>query len=336
MINTVLVPTDFTIETEDLLGCIGELQHVGLKKVILLHVVDILKAHGLTPMFERNAKEKIGEYADFVREMELEAETLVVVGDVKRTIAEVAEREDVDLIVMGTTTPGIIRGKLLGRTTEYIVRKSKKMVLVEKYDALKEGKETYAKTCTATFSRILVPMDCSLEAMRAIRVLSSFAGMTREVLLVHVIENIKDLDFLEEQREEVLQMLRKIGDELKGFDVSHRVIEGIPSDEIARLALKEEVTLIMLTSRGKGIIEELLLGSTAENVLRKTIKPVLLIPSGKGMGGEEKGEEKEEGAGREEKEEGAGREEKEEGAGRGEKEEGAGRGEKNEGKEGGA
>jgi len=284
LISTVLVPTDFTIETEDLLGCIGELQHVGLKKVILLHVVDILKAHGLTPMFERNAREKIEEYAAFVREMELEAETSVVVGDVKRTIAELAEKKGVDLIVMGTTTPGIIRGKLLGRTTEYIVRKSKKMVLVEKYDALKEGKEAYAKACTATFSRVLVPMDCSPEAMRAVRVLSSFEGITREVLLVHVIENIKDLDTLEEQRGEVLQMLRKIGDELKGFDVRFRVVEGIPSDEISRLALIEEVTLIMMTARGGGIIEELLLGSTAENVLRKTSKPVLLIPGGNGAG----------------------------------------------------
>ncbi len=288
MISTVLVPTDFTIETEDLLGCIGELQHVGLKKVILLHVVDILKAHGLTPMFERNAREKIEEYAAFVREMELEAETSVVVGDVKRTIAELAEKKGVDLIVMGTTTPGIIRGKLLGRTTEYIVRKSKKMVLVEKYDALKEGKEAYAKACTATFSRVLVPMDCSPEAMRAVRVLSSFEGITREVLLVHVIENIKDLDALEEQREEVLQMLRKIGVGLKGFDVRCRVVEGIPSDEISRLALIEEVTLIMMTARGGGIIEELLLGSTAENVLRKTTKPVLLIPGGNGAGKVEK------------------------------------------------
>ncbi len=308
MISTVLVPTDFTIETEDLLGCIGELQHVGLKKVILLHVVDILKAHGLTPMFERNAREKIEEYADFVREMELEAETSVVVGDVKRTIAELAEKKGVDLIVMGTTTPGIIRGKLLGRTTEYIVRKSKKMVLVEKYDALKEGKEAYAKACTATFSRVLVPMDCSAEAMRAVRVLSSFEGITREVLLVHVIENIKDLDFLEEQREEVLEMLRKIGDELKGFDVRYRVVEGIPSDEISRLALTEEVTLIMMTARWRGIIEELLLGSTAENVLRKTTKPVLLIPGGKGVreekeGRDEKEEEKEKGEKTESKDE---------------------------------
>ncbi len=291
IINTVLVPTDFTIETEDLLGCIGELQHVGLKKVVLLHVVDILKAHGLTPMFERNAREKIEEYADFVREMELEAETVVVVGDVKRTIAEIAEKKDVDLIVMGATTPGIIRGKLLGRTTEYIVRKSKKMVLVEKYDALKEGKEAYAKECTATFSRVLVPMDFSKEALRAVEQLSGFSGITREALLIHIIDDIEDLDLLDEQIERALEELKKIGEHLTGIDVRYRVVEGVPSEEIRRLAEIEEVTLIILTARGKGIMRELLLGSTAENVLMKTTKPVLLIPAEKESGeyGEEEG-----------------------------------------------
>ena len=68
-------------------------------------------------------------------------------------------------------------------------------------------------------------------------------------------------------------------------------MEGVPSEEIKRLAEIEKVTLIILTARGKGIIRELLLGSTAENVLRKTTKPVLLIPAEKGSGedGEEEG-----------------------------------------------
>ncbi|WP_440956583.1 universal stress protein [Methanosarcina sp. Mfa9] len=280
------MPTDFTIETEDLLGCIGELKNAGLKKVILLHVVDILRDQGLAPMFERNAREKIEEYADFVRELELEAETFVVVGDIKTTIVELAEKEGVDCIVMGATTRGIIKGRLLGRTTEYIARKSKRMLLVEKYDALKEGKEVYEKACKATFFRVLVPLDFSKEALRAVEQLSGFSGITREAVLIHVIDDIEDLDLLDEQIERALEELKKIGEHLTGIDIRYRVVEGVPSEEINRLAEIEEVTLIMLTARGKGGIRELLLGSTAENVLRKTTKPVLLIPAEKGSGPE--------------------------------------------------
>ncbi|MFY1110601.1 MAG: universal stress protein [Methanosarcinaceae archaeon] len=291
MINSVLVPTDFTIETEDLLGCIGELKNAGLKKVILLHVVEILRDQGLAPMFERNAREKIEEYAAFVRELELEAKTLVVVGDVRKTITELAEKEDVDCIVMGATTRGIIKGRLLGRTAEYIARKSKRMLLVEKYDALKEGKEVYEKACKATFFRVLVPLDFSKEALRAVKQLSGFSRITREAVLIHIIDDIEDLDLLDEQIERALEELKKIGEHLTGIDVRYRVVEGVPSEEIKRLAEIEEVTLIMLTARGKGIIRELLLGSTAENVLRKTTKPVLLIPAEKESGeyGEEEG-----------------------------------------------
>lgn len=287
MIETVLVPVDFTIETEDLLGCIGEFKNAGLKKVILLHVVDIHKSQGLDPKFERNANKRIEDYAGFVRGIGLETEALVIVGDIKRTILEIADREEIDAIIMGATTKGFIKGKLLGRTTEYIARSSKKMLLVEKYDALKEGKEVYEKACRATFSRILIPLDFSKEAMKAIEQLQEFKGIVKEVLLLHVIDNINDMDLLDEQIEEAKEKHRRIKEQLAGIKSQYLVVEGVPSDEIAKFASMEDVTMIMLTSRGKGDLMDLILGSTVENVLRKTTKPVLIIPASKEFDGED-------------------------------------------------
>jgi nucleotide-binding universal stress UspA family protein len=287
LIETVLVPVDFTIETEDLLGCIGELKNAGLKKVILLHVVDIHKSQGLAPKFERNANKRIEDYAGFVRGIGLETEALVIVGDIKRTILEIADREEIDAIIMGATTKGFIKGKLLGRTTEYIARSSKKMLLVEKYDALKEGKEVYEKACRATFSRILIPLDFSKEAMKAIEQLQEFKGIVKEVLLLHVIDNINDMDLLDEQIEEAKEKHRRIKEQLAGIKSQYLVVEGVPSDEIAKFASMEDVTMIMLTSRGKGDLMDLILGSTVENVLRKTTKPVLIIPASKEFDGED-------------------------------------------------
>jgi nucleotide-binding universal stress UspA family protein len=286
MIMTVLVPVDFTIETEDLLGCIGELKNAGLKKVILLHVVDIHKSQGLAPVFERNEKERLEEYANFIREFELETEPLVMIGDVRRTILEIADREGVDAIIMGATTKGFIKGKLLGRTTEYIARSSKKTLLVEKYDALKEGKEVYEKACSATFSRILIPLDFSKEAMKAIEQLQEFKGIVKEVLLLHVIDDIKDMDLLDEQIDEAKEKLGRIKEQLEGIKSQYLVVEGVPSDEISKLASMEDATMIMLTSRGKGDLMDLILGSTVENVLRKTTKPVMIIPASKEFDGE--------------------------------------------------
>lgn len=281
MIRTVLVPVDFTIETEDLLGCIGELKSSGLKEIILLHVVDIHKSQGLAPMFKRNAEKRIEEYAGFVRGLGLETEFLVMVGDVKRTISEIADQRDVDAIIIGATTEGYIKGKLLGKTAEYIARSSKKVLLVEKYDSLKEGKEVYGKTCKATFSRVLVPLDFSKESMKAIEQLQEFKEIVKEVLLLHVIDDIKDLDLLDEQIEEAKEKLGRIKEQLKGIKSQYLVVEGVPSDEIVKLASMEDITLIMMTTRGKGDLVDLILGNTAENVLRKTKKPVLIISASK-------------------------------------------------------
>lgn len=281
LIETILIPVDFTIETEDLLGCIGELKNAGLKKVILLHVMDIHKSQGLDPKFEQNAKKRIEDYAGYIRELELETEPLVMVGDVKRTISETADRKDVDAIIMGATTKGFIKGKFLGRTTEYIARSSKKILLVEKYDSLKEGKEVYGKACRVTFSRVLVPLDFSKESMKAIEQLQELKEIVKEVLLLHVIDDIKDMDLLDEQIEEAKEKLRRIKGRLAGIKSQYLVVEGIPSDEISKLASMEDVTLIMLTTRGKGDLIDLILGSTAESVLRKTTKPVMIIPASK-------------------------------------------------------
>lgn len=281
MIKTVLVPVDFTIETEDLLGCIGELKSSGLKEIILLHVVDIHKSQGLAPMFKRNAEKRIEEYAGFARGLGLETEFLVMVGDVKRTISEIADQRDVDAIIIGATTEGYIKGKLLGKTAEYIARSSKKMLLVEKYDSLKEGKEVYGKTCRATFSRVLLPLDFSKESMKAIEQLQEFKDIVQEVLLLHVIDDIKDLDLLDEQIEEAKEKLGRIKEQFEGIKSQYLVVEGIPSDEIVKLASMEDITLIMMTTRGKGDLVDLILGNTAENVLRKSKKPVLIIPASK-------------------------------------------------------
>jgi len=160
-------------------------------------------------------------------------------------------------------------------------------MLVEKYDALKKGKEVYGKACRLTFSRILVPLDFSKEAMKAIEQLQEFKGIAKEVLLLHVIDDIKDMDMLDEQIEEAKEKLRRIKERLAGIKSQYLVVEGVPSDEIVKLASMEDVTMIMLTTRGKGDLVDLILGSTAENVLRKTTKPVLIIPASKEFDGEE-------------------------------------------------
>ncbi|ADE36786.1 universal stress protein [Methanohalophilus mahii] len=281
MIQTILIPTDFTIESEKLLSCIAELKNAGLKKAILLHVVDIFKSQGLAPMFKENAEGKIAEYKQLLEEMGIETITHVAEGDVNKTIIKVADEENVDCIVIGATTSGIIKGRLTGRTTNYISRRSDKILLIEKYNKLEKGEEElYAKTCSAKFSKVMVPLDFSDNSNKTLDMLRQMKDIIQEVVLVHIIENAKNKTQLENKKRESLEKLYEIGNDLKkNLIVNYVVKEGKPAKILDEIAEEMDITLIMITTHGVESFKDILLGSTAENLLRSTAKPILLIPA---------------------------------------------------------
>lgn len=64
-----------------------------------------------------------------------------------------------------------------------------------------------------------------------------------------------------------------------GVAVHPKVLRGRPDLEILAHARRVRADLIVLANRGHGIAETLLLGSTAESVLRRATLPVLLVPA---------------------------------------------------------
>jgi len=57
-----------------------------------------------------------------------------------------------------------------------------------------------------------------------------------------------------------------------------KVEEGYPAEVILRVADEENCDIIIMGTHGKGIITQTFLGSVAERVLRRTRKPVFIIP----------------------------------------------------------
>jgi nucleotide-binding universal stress UspA family protein len=243
--------------------------------------VDIFKSQGLAPMFEENAKKKIAEYKQLLEEMGIDTVTHVVEGDVNKTIIKVADEENVDCIVMGATTSGVIKGKLTGRTTNYISRRSDKILLIEKYNKLENGEEElYAKACSAKFSKVMVPLDFSDNSSKILDMLRQMTDVIHEVVFVHIIENAKNKPQLEHKKKGSLDKLYEIGNDLeKKLVVNYVVKEGKPAKILDELAEEMGITLIMITTHGTESLKDILLGSTAENLLRNTVKPILLIPA---------------------------------------------------------
>ncbi len=67
--------------------------------------------------------------------------------------------------------------------------------------------------------------------------------------------------------------------EAEGIQVAALLMPGDPIVKILDEAEKLDVDLIVMGSHGHGAIYELLVGSVTEGVLRKTRRPVLVVPS---------------------------------------------------------
>jgi nucleotide-binding universal stress UspA family protein len=52
---------------------------------------------------------------------------------------------------------------------------------------------------------------------------------------------------------------------------------GVPIKEILNAEQKEDISIIVIGSHGKSNVEEMLLGSVSENIIRKCKKPVLVV-----------------------------------------------------------
>ena len=99
-----------------------------------------------------------------------------------------------------------------------------------------------------------------------------------EVILLHVIDTDSmeaEEEALDQKHEEKLASIKKEL-QVSGFTVTVRVVFGIPSEEIIRVAEEEMVSLIILGSHGKGYIKSQYLGSTTFDVLRLSQIPLLI------------------------------------------------------------
>jgi nucleotide-binding universal stress UspA family protein len=142
------------------------------------------------------------------------------------------------------------------------------------------------------FARILYPTDFSDIAAKALEYIKKLKDSgTQEVIVLHVIDErgsdslfrlLGENDFQaykKTRREETENLLKGVAQQLTqaGLKVRIRIEAGIPVREILRVENEEDISVIVIGSHGVSNLQEILLGSVSEKVVRKSKKPVLVI-----------------------------------------------------------
>ncbi len=296
MFSHVLFPMDFSAAANQLLECLGTFRPLGIEEIVLLHVTDVREA--VNPCgFDSSYYERHDNFAR--RELERGRQRVEAMGYACRTvqfhdvpgkgIVHTARDEKCDLILMGSHGKTLARELLLGSISEYTVRHAPVPVLLVKMRVVEEmGRTVCTFACEHVLRKVLLPTDfseCAKQVPEHARGLRS-AG-TEEFVVMHV-QDVRKLkphlaarmdEFNRIDTQRLTALRRDV--EADGFRVRTRLSEGVPFQEILRVADEEDVGMITIGTHGRSAIGEVLLGSVSQEVIRRARQPVLVVPCAK-------------------------------------------------------
>lgn len=155
-----------------------------------------------------------------------------------------------------------------------------------------QGKIEVAKNLR--IRKILVPVDFSkysVQTMNFALMLSRITGAS--ITVMHVFEKpvlpeaiwmskqVIDIyrDYYKKAERKAKEELKKFvqGFDTKGANLKTEVVSGIPYIEIVKVSRKGRFDLIILGSKGLTVLEKVLLGSTADRVVRRAKCSVLVL-----------------------------------------------------------
>ncbi len=137
------------------------------------------------------------------------------------------------------------------------------------------------KTSYPRLQRLLVPLDFSGKSRQALRYAVPLAEKFAAVIhLVHVLPSPTKAELAELPRRKHAA-LKRLGEMAAllppRLRAGNAVVVGKPAAEILTLARRNNIDLIVITTKGRTGLARVLVGSTAESIMRHAPCPVLSV-----------------------------------------------------------
>jgi nucleotide-binding universal stress UspA family protein len=233
------------------------------------------------------ASARLEELAETVRKSGLTVSTSIQNGPPGPQLVEMAERANADLVVIGTRGLTGFEHLVLGSTAEYVVRRSRCPVLTVHPgdDSPKDPVEL-----------VLVPTDLGSGAGDAVdafakvfegadrpRVLLAFADPTPPYLEPFKHETLEKWGQPDVRKEDIEEKLAPTVAKFEsaGFEVETEILDGGPVQAITELAKERDVDMILMSTHGRSVLANVLVGRTAQRIVQHAPCLVLTVRSSK-------------------------------------------------------
>ena len=288
MFERLLVTTDLTPASENLLRCLGPLRKVGAAEVTLIHVVDIRDVGGLYLSLLDVLRPRMAQLESILLNEGYLTRVETPTGNPAREIRRFSEKDDFSAIVVGTHGGSLAKDVLLGSVAHSILESVRKPVLLIPFNILAECEEERCQAlCGDPFRHVLFATDFSDTAEKAFTYLRNIVQSTHpEITLYHIQDTpsadphaVGKLDG--EHHDSDLERLGRMEKELVVLGASRVHIEitsGRPARRIVERANSGAFSLLMMGNQGHGYWVETLLGREAHYVVKHVDIPLLLVP----------------------------------------------------------
>jgi nucleotide-binding universal stress UspA family protein len=141
------------------------------------------------------------------------------------------------------------------------------------------------------YRNVLVGVDFSPTSRQALAHAAELARNAEAALhLVHVVPKLRPsvpfsapnrrrvAELQKEARREAQEHLDGLAARLRGVKTHTKVATGLPHEVLLAQARRAKADLLVVGAQGMNLAEALLIGSTAERVMRKAKIPVVLVP----------------------------------------------------------
>jgi len=290
MYDHILVPTDGSEHADRAADHATLLAEAFDATVHLLRIVDIeavagpFSAGGVDDDYVEqrtvDEREALAEQQAKLAES-VQVEATVATGNPAEEILEHVRETDIDLVVMGTHGRRGLRRYLTGSVAERVLRLSPVPVLTVR--------AAEASAVGSGYGDILVPTDGSERAAAAVAhalaVADAYGGTVHAVNVVNVgdvatgAEAGVPAEFLEELEAAGADATEAVADEARaaGVSVVTEVLTGRPKHELLAYIEDHDIDLAVMGTHGRTGLDRVLLGSTAEALVRRAEVPVLTV-----------------------------------------------------------
>ena len=264
-------------------------------KIFVCHVIDLssVAIYGefqLDPvgLQDRIMKDAGDQLQDLIGKQHIQWEPLITVGHVADELSRIVEEKGIDLVITATRGRSGLKRLILGSVTERLMRTLTCPLLVihspDKEFVSADDQEVKMQS-------ILVGCDFSPDSGVAFDYgLSLAQEFQSELHLAHVIETsiYQELHKTEAHMEAEIQqhihnrLIQKlqnmVPEEARNWCKPHTsLLDGHPYEEIVKYAEQHKIGMIVLGTRGHGLVKSLLIGSTTDRVVRRAPCPVLSV-----------------------------------------------------------